>query len=102
MSDTPEEAERELRKYSAQMQELIELPVWRTFVSIIESQIATREHIILNNPAGAASDGITPLDRLLQIEQIKGARLGLKLALSTPQDIIDSAKALNPSNEDEE
>lgn len=83
--------DRELLRLNAAMKDLIGTKMWETYTKIIESQIATREAIILDNPASLASD---PMVRLLEIEQIKGARLGLKLALSTPQQIIDDTKAM--------
>lgn len=97
-----EDPEKELSRFAAAMRELVDTKAWRTYCEIIEQQIRTRETIILDNPAGNAPSGETPMDMLLRLEQIKGARLGLRLALDSPSRIIEDAKAAAPSEENDE
>ena len=94
--------ERRVLRLRRAMEDLTASPAWREYEAILKAQISVRENTILNEPA--ASNGPTdPLGRLLQLETIKGALIGLKLALSTPQTIIAEAKeivAARNSNDD--
>ena len=90
MADYGEE-ERELLRQAAAMRDLIDTKPWNVYKSVLESQIKTREQILLDEPA---SGGASPMERLLQLEQVKGARLGLKLALETVDLIIADSKAM--------
>lgn len=83
--------ERRVLRLRRAMEDLIASPAWKEYEAIIQSQVATREHTILNEPA-AGSGPTDPLGRLLGLETIKGALIGLKLALSTPHTIIAEAK----------
>lgn len=77
------EEERELLRQARAMKELIDTKPWQIYSQIIESQIKTRENILMDSPPGTVSE--------LQAEHIKGARLGLRLALETVRLIITDA-----------
>lgn len=85
--------ERRVLRLRRAMEDLTSSAAWKEYESIIKSQIAVREHTILNEPASNGSP-TDPLGRLLGLETIKGALIGLKLALSTPQTIIAEAKEI--------
>lgn len=85
MATTAEE--RELLRDAQVMGELVALPQWKRFVEIIESQMKTREEILINLPLTSDGAGV----QLAGLAQVKGARLGLKLAIDTPQQIISDA-----------
>lgn len=85
------ETERELLRQAKEMRDLYESRPWKVYASIIESQIKTREELILNSPAGTMSEG--------ELEQIKGARLGLKLALDNLSAIIETGSAIVASHQ---
>jgi hypothetical protein len=80
------EDERELLRQAKEMKDIFESKAWRTYAAIVDSQIKTRENILLDSEPGKLSE--------LQVEHIKGARLGLKLALDTITLIIEDAKDL--------
>lgn len=91
MADTYNEGERELLRQAKEMSDIYESKAWKVYTSILESQIKTREDLILNSPAGTFTEG--------ELEQIKGARLGLRLALDNLKTIIDSAKEIVASHQ---
>lgn len=91
--------ERRVLRLRRAMEDLTASPAWKEYEAILQSQIKVRENAILNEPA--AGQGPTdPLGRLLGLETIKGALIGLKLALSTPQTIIAEAKEIVAARKD--
>jgi 3-dehydroquinate synthase class II len=78
--------ERELLQQARLMKDIFGSKAWAVYSSILESQIKAREAILLDSEPGQLSE--------LKAEQIKGARLGLRLALDTVTLIIEDAKDL--------
>lgn len=89
--------EIELLKAARELSALLSTDGWKTLRGIIERQIATRQAIVdrpfhdIKHLDGVALDGMT---RLAAFEHLKGAILGLRLALDTPQTIVREAEPL--------
>ncbi len=69
---------------------------WKEFEKILLTQIAERERILLT-PISANHEAFKGQDfttRVVQLETIKGAIIGLKLALSIPSDTINHASSI--------
>lgn len=88
------EAERELLRQAKAMREIFDSKAWNVYSALLESQIQTRADLILNSPAGSMSEAET--------ERIKGARLGLMLALDNVKTIIGAAKEIVASHQGDE
>jgi len=92
MSQDYTEEERELLRQAKAMREIIDTKAWQIYAVIIESQIKTRESIIMDSAPGVVEP--------LALEHIKGARLGLRLALDTVKQIIADVADLTAQESD--
>lgn len=90
MADYDEE-ERRLLKMKRAMEEIHGTEGWKVFTTLIEAQIREREKIVLQQEIEA---GIEPIVMLLRLERVKGAIMGLKLALDNPRLIIEQGQAI--------
>jgi hypothetical protein len=96
--------------------DMMNTPGWKVYSRILEAQIQSRMDLIMkpghdfdkletqmgpNGPVAVSvqMDGVTKYGAL---EHIKGAYNGLKLALTTPQTMVDEANRLRNTSPDEE
>lgn len=120
MADNPQKPKERIPEYNAEEREIlrlakfakdmIETDWWKSYRKIIETQIATREAILLTpltdiapkqlqmlGDSGLPVSMEAPWDfetRVMKSELLKGAVIGLKLALSIPQATIDHSAAI--------
>lgn len=92
--------EIEILKASRELGDMLNLPAWKRYEAILNEQVAARYGLLMqpaseldaNRPPGEARlDGMS---RFAAVECIKGAIIGLKLALSLPRTILDHAQEL--------
>lgn len=87
------------------MSELIEVKGWPSYEKLLKAQIELREQMLstplsqLNSPE---FQGLDFQSKLVTLETIKGAIIGLRLALSLPRSIIDTAKDVTSSQNEEQ
>ena len=91
MAEDYNEAEREILRQARDMSDLYGSKAWKAYASLLESQIATREALIMDSAPGTHTE--------LELERIKGARLGLRLALDNLKTIMDVAKEIRASHQ---
>lgn len=88
-----DEAKKEIRQTAKVFEEsLVNTPGWKLYCSALEDLIKVRQGLLekpVNDLAGQDTQG-----KLFAQETIKGAIIALRLALSLPQNILDSAKEL--------
>lgn len=94
LQDMSNEAKSELRKTSKIFEDsgLLENPGWKTFQSLLEEQIQIRLGLVqkpLNELPGSDTQG-----KMFSLECIKGALIGLRLARSLPQTIIETVQEI--------
>lgn len=69
---------------------------WREYAKVLQAQIVEREKLLLT-PLGdqhPAFEGLDFTTRAVKLEAIKGAIIGLRLALSIPSDTMSHADAI--------
>lgn len=87
------EEERYVLRLANEFREMEATSWWKEFKRIVEVQISTRERLVMlplseRNPAFEGMDFTT---RAASLETIKGAIIGLRLALSIPAETISHA-----------
>lgn len=92
--------EIEILKASREIGDMLNLPAWKRYESYINEHIAAR-YGMLTQPAQALDANRVPGESRMDgvslfaaSECIKGAIIGLKLALSLPRTILDHAQEL--------
>lgn len=100
--------ERHVLRLSANFKEMVSTDWWKEYERIIRAQIADRESVLLlpiseQHPKFMGMDFTT---RAASLETIKGAIIGLRLALSIPSATIthaqDIRKEHSPTGVDED
>lgn len=85
--------ETHVLRLARHFRDMVETEWWREFEKLVQMQIAMRERVLLT-PLGdqnPAFDGLDFTSRAVKMEAIKGAIIGLRLALSIPSDTINHA-----------
>lgn len=88
-----EPEEKEILRWATAMKDLLGTEGWKTFEEIVKRQIDTRQ-MLLVTPLSASVPAFAGMDfttRAAHLETIKGAIIGLRLALDTPPAIIKQA-----------
>lgn len=84
-----------LLKQARELEEMMNTPGWKTYVGIISEQLQVRQNLmVLPGSSLPESNGWDGMTRYGALEHVKGAYMGLRLALSTPQTIVNEAKEL--------
>jgi len=86
-----DEEDRRLLKMKRAMDDFYGTPGWKVFAELVEAQIKEREKIVLQQDI---EGGMEPIVMLLRLERVKGAIMGLKLALENPRLIIEQGQAI--------
>ena len=90
MSDYDEE-ERRLLKMKRSIEDIYNTEGWKAYAALLEAQINERAKIVLQQDLEGTGE---PLVMLLRLERVKGAIMGLKLALDNPRLIIEQGQAI--------
>lgn len=81
--------ERSILRIAKLFEEMVATEAWKEYRKILESQVSERERLALMPLAEMQGDFY---GRAAHMECIKGAIIGLRLALSIPASTIDHAK----------
>lgn len=94
------EEERQVLRQAQAMKELMEHPKWKVFQLLLQTHIAARQRI-LNAPVSSQPQAFRSLDaasKMVELECVKGAIIGLQLALDLPSAILEDAKRIIREN----
>ena len=83
------------------LREFIESEGWREYEKILKAQIETRQ-LVITTPLSErlpAFEGMDFTTRAVAVEVVKGALIGLNLALSIPQSTIAHGKEIMQEHE---
>lgn len=110
-----EMTEADLLRLGNALDELVNSKGWLALKELLDAQIETRKKVVLTpfhdlnmptfmNEAGmpVASKATDAESRILAVESIKGAIIGLSIAMSLPHDIINDAKEIRAKRESKE
>lgn len=92
---SPEEVQ--ILKQARLVKEMIETEGWKALCEVLRAQILTRELLIrrpLHDLPHEQFPGMDLASKAAAVEAIKGAVIGLNLALSLPESIINSANEI--------
>jgi len=93
-------------KQARLIKEMTETQGWQEFKKILEAQIAMRTSILMSPfhslPDGSGYQGMDLAAKAAALESVKGAVIGLRLALSLPDSIIESSKEIMRESRDTE
>lgn len=84
-------SEDDIRRLGAKMKELTETRGWSEYKQILQTHIATREALVFAPLHDLPTKSDDAQAKLLMLESIKGALIGLKLARDLPDTIIQHA-----------
>lgn len=89
---TPELAEQQIVSQMKVLEELLETKGWKNYEAVLRIQLAER-YKLLRTPLSEVNgpDGLT---RVAVLETVKGAIIGLELALSLPRNTIEHGKQI--------
>lgn len=101
---TPDEIT--ILKQARLIKEMTETPGWPEFKKILEAQIATRLGIISmpfhSLPENSGYVGMDLAAKAAALESVKGAVIGLRLAITLPDSIIESSKEIMKASREQE
>lgn len=100
---SPEEVQ--ILKQARVIKEMEATEGWRAFADVLKAQVETRLRIIerpLHDLPHEQFPGMDLAAKAAAIESIKGAVIGLRLALSLPQSIIQSAAEIMRESREKE
>lgn len=85
--------EKQILRLSKNMQDLVATEGWREYEKVIKLQIADRERLVTVPLSSAipAFEGMDFTTRAAHVEVVKGALIGLRLALDLPSATIKHA-----------
>lgn len=102
----PTQEEILILKQARLIKEMAETEGWKEFQKILEAQVATRLSIIVSPfhslPDNSGYQGMDLAAKAAAIESVKGAVIGLRLAINLPASIIESAKEIMRESRDKE
>ena len=102
----PTQEEIIILKQARLVKEMAETEGWKEFVKILEAHIATRMAVIVSPfhslPDNSGYQGMDLGAKAAAIESVKGAVIGLRLAINLPASIIESAKEIMRESRDKE
>jgi hypothetical protein len=85
----------DVKRLAHQLTDMMETRGWVEYVKIVQSQIHEREKLVLG-PLHDVTLNNTPAanlqEKMIALESLKGAIIGLRLAIDTPQSIIQHAR----------
>src|SRR4051812_48210822 len=97
MARTYSESETALLKQARELKDLVDHPSWRVFQKMLVAQFEARMGILATPLHALQSEEFKGMDftsKAMQVESIKGAIIGLRLAHDLPQLTITQASDL--------
>src|SRR5262245_20600745 len=102
----PTQEEILILKQARLLKEMVETQGWTEFKKILEAHIATRLSIISTPfhslPDNSGYQGMDLAAKAAAVESVKGAVIGLRLALTLPESTIEAAKEIMRESRDKE
>ena len=99
-AEKPAKQEEEILKLAGLMRELVTQPAWIAYVQTLRAQVSDRQRLLqapLHEASVKQGDGTLVQDFVAKaavMETVKGAVIGLELAIRLPSSIIDHANSI--------
>lgn len=86
-------------KQARELGDMMATPGWKVYTTLIGQQLEDRQNLMVTPLASLPNmDGCDGMTRAAALEGIKGAYMGLRLALTIPQTIVAEAERLRDSS----
>lgn len=83
--------EEDMRRLAARMKDLVENKYWQDYKQVVQRMISVREELTQAPLITVLPEYADLQSKMIALESVKGAIIGLKLALTFPESIIQHA-----------